>query len=365
MRVVITGGAGFIGSALVRHLVLQRGWNVTNVDKLTYAANPKSLAPVADHPNYRFIRADICDAEAMDAVFAECTPGAVMHLAAETHVDRSINSPTEFIRANVVGTHILLEAARRYWSDLRDTARSSFRFLHVSTDEVYGSLAPGEFFVETTAYDPRSPYSASKAAADHLVSAWHATYGLPTLISNCSNNYGPYQFPEKLIPLVILNALDGKPLPVYGDGRQVRDWLFVDDHVNALAQIVERGRIGQTYNIGGRAPMENIAVVEHICDAIDALRPSRHPRRRLITHVEDRPGHDRRYAIDPSKIESDLGWRAEQSFASGIAATVRWYLENETWWRPLREQVYSGARLGLLASEARNTADARPAESVA
>jgi dTDP-glucose 4,6-dehydratase len=365
MRVIITGGAGFIGSALVRHLVLQRGWHVTNVDKLTYAANLESLTPVADHQNYRFIHADICDAAAMEAVFAECRPDAVLHLAAETHVDRSINGSAEFIRANIVGTHVLLEAARRYWSSLPDTVRSGFRFLHVSTDEVYGSLGPGEFFVETTAYDPRSPYSASKASADHLVAAWHATYGLPTVISNCSNNYGPYQFPEKLVPLIILNAIDGKPLPIYGDGRQVRDWLFVDDHVAALAQIVEHGLIGETYNIGGRAPMENITVVEHICDAIDALRPSFRPRRQLITHVEDRPGHDRRYAIDPSKIESGLGWRAKQSFASGIAATVRWYLDNETWWRPLRERVYSGARLGLLTSEARNVAAARPAENVA
>lgn len=351
MKIIITGGAGFIGAALVRHLVCDRDWQVANVDKLTYAANLESLKSVSRRPNHRFFPADICDAAAMDAIFADVEPDAVIHLAAETHVDRSIDGSAEFIQTNIVGTHVLLEAARRYWSKRDGVARGRFRFLHVSTDEVFGSLPPGAFFTESTPYDPRSPYSASKAASDHLASAWHATYGLPTITTNCSNNYGPHQFPEKLIPLVTLNALEGKPLPVYGDGRQVRDWLHVDDHVKALARIVEHGRPGQTYNIGGRAPMENIAVVEHICEALDALRPSVHPRRDLIVHVEDRPGHDRRYAIDPAKLETELGWRAEQSFATGIAATVQWYLENEGWWRPLRERVYSGVRLGLPASE--------------
>lgn len=357
MKVVVTGGAGFIGSALVRHLVHDRNWHVANVDKLTYAANLESLTSISHKPNHLFFPADICDAVAMDAIFSDVQPEAVIHLAAETHVDRSINGSAEFIKTNVVGTHVLLEAARRYWSNLEDGARNRFRFLHVSTDEVYGTLSPGDFFTEDTAYDPRSPYSASKAASDHLASAWHATYGLPTITTNCSNNYGPYQFPEKLIPLVILNALEGKSLPVYGDGRQVRDWLYVDDHVKALTRVIEHGHVGETYNIGGRAPMENIAVVEHICDALDTLRPSSRPRRDLIVHVEDRPGHDRRYAIDPTKIESELGWRAEQSFAAGITATVQWYLDNEWWWRPLREGVYSGSRLGLLTPTIAQQAD--------
>lgn len=348
MNVIVTGGAGFIGSALIRYLIGVRGWRVTNVDKLTYAANLGSLTSVSDKPGYSFEKVDICDRGALDRIFSETRPEAVMHLAAESHVDRSITGSSEFVQTNVVGTHTLLEAARAYWNGLKGDAKSAFRFLHVSTDEVYGSLEPGAFFVETTPYDPRSPYSASKAASDHLVNAWHETYGLPTLITNCSNNYGPYHFPEKLIPLVLLNALEGKSLPVYGDGRQIRDWLYVDDHVKALTLVLERGRIGETYNVGGRAPTENITVVQQICDSIDALIPTEKPRRALITYVEDRPGHDRRYAIDPTKIETELGWRAEESFETGIAKTVRWYLDNEAWWRPLRERVYSGARLGLL-----------------
>lgn len=346
--VIVTGGAGFIGSALCRHLVGRRGWRVTNVDKLTYAANLASLAPIAGAQGYRLVKADICDRAAMDAVFAETRPDAILHLAAESHVDRSITGSAAFVATNVIGTHTLLEAARGYWSGLDGDAKDRFRFLHVSTDEVYGSLAPGAFFTETTPYDPRSPYSASKAASDHLVSAWHETYGLPTLITNCSNNYGPYHFPEKLIPLVLLNALEGKPLPVYGDGRQERDWLFVDDHVHAITLVLEHGRPGETYIVGGRAPRANIEVVKRLCDLLDELRPIAKPRRSLITFVADRPGHDRRYAIDPAKIERELGWRAEETFESGLEKTVRWYLDNEAWWRPLRERVYSGQRLGLV-----------------
>jgi dTDP-glucose 4,6-dehydratase len=347
MKVIVTGGAGFIGSALCRHLVGVRGWEVVNVDCLTYAANLRSLQPIANRPGYRFVQANICDRAAMDAVIAEAQPDAIMHLAAESHVDRSITGSALFMQTNIMGTYTLLEATRAYWTGLAEPKRSAFRFLHVSTDEVYGSLEPGAFFYETTPYDPRSPYSASKAASDHLARAWHETYGLPTLTTNCSNNYGPYHFPEKLIPLVLLNALEGKPLPVYGDGLNERDWLFVDDHAKALTLAVERGKVGETYNVGGRAPRANLTVVERICDTLDALRPAARPRRELITFVTDRPGHDRRYAIDPSKIEQELGWRSEETFESGIDRTVRWYLDNEDWWRPLREGVYSGERLGL------------------
>jgi dTDP-glucose 4,6-dehydratase len=320
---------------------------VVNVDCLTYAANLRSLQPIANRPGYRFVQANICDRAAMDAVIAEAQPDAIMHLAAESHVDRSITGSALFMQTNIMGTYTLLEATRAYWTGLAEPKRSAFRFLHVSTDEVYGSLEPGAFFYETTPYDPRSPYSASKAASDHLARAWHETYGLPTLTTNCSNNYGPYHFPEKLIPLVLLNALEGKPLPVYGDGLNERDWLFVDDHAKALTLAVERGKVGETYNVGGRAPRANLTVVERICDTLDALRPAARPRRELITFVTDRPGHDRRYAIDPSKIEQELGWRSEETFESGIDRTVRWYLDNEDWWRPLREGVYSGERLGL------------------
>jgi dTDP-glucose 4,6-dehydratase len=354
MRVIVTGGAGFIGSALVRHLVNDQGWDVLNIDKLTYAANLQSLATVSDKPNYRFLQADICDEAAINRALNEFAPDGILHLAAESHVDRSISSSAEFITTNIIGTHVLLEAARRYWDTLPAEQKSVFRFLHVSTDEVYGTLEDGGFFTENTAYDPRSPYSASKASSDHLVSAWHETYGLPTLITNCSNNYGPYHFPEKLIPLVLLNALEKKPLPVYGDGKQVRDWLYVEDHVKALKLVFEHGRVGETYNVGGRAPTENLTVVERICDLLDARDASQEPRRNLIRYVTDRPGHDRRYAIDPTKIETELGWRAEKTFDTGIAATVDWYLQNDWWWRPLRENVYSGMRLGLLPQPERS-----------
>lgn len=352
MRVLVTGGAGFIGSALVRYLVKEKNWTVTNVDRLTYASNLASLASVSGSPNYRFIRADICDAPAMHKALFEARPDAIFHLAAESHVDRSITGSADFVKTNILGTYTLLEAARQYWNSLRGEAKLNFRFLHVSTDEVYGSVTAPDCFVETSRYEPRSPYSATKASSDHLVRAWQETYRLPTLITNCSNNYGPYQFPEKLIPLILLSALEQKPLPVYGDGRQVRDWLYVDDHVKALTLVVERGRIGSTYNIGGRAAMENIEVVKTVCDLLDGLRPASSSHHDLITYVDDRPGHDRRYAIDPSKIETELGWRAEQTFASGIRDTVNWYLESGAWWGPIREGVYAGDRLGLTARPA-------------
>ncbi|OYW52515.1 MAG: dTDP-glucose 4,6-dehydratase [Hyphomicrobium sp. 32-62-53] len=353
-RIIVTGGAGFIGSALCRFLV-NGGAQVINVDKLTYAGNLASLASIASNPNYHFIKADICDAAAITEVLSNFRPHAIMHLAAESHVDRSIARSSTFIQTNVLGTHVLLECARAYWEQLQGGSKDQFRFLHVSTDEVYGSLPEDGFFVETTPYDPRSPYSASKASSDHLVSAWHETYGLPTLITNCSNNYGPYHFPEKLIPLVLLNALERKPLPVYGDGRQVRDWLFVEDHVKALTLVLENGRIGHTYNVGGRSALENITVVQRICDLLDERRPEGKPRRDLITFVADRPGHDRRYAIDPTKIESELGWRAQETFDTGLRKTIDWYLTHEAWWRPLRDRVYSGTRLGLLNSETAET----------
>lgn len=348
-RILVTGGAGFIGSATCRHLVAA-GEEVLNLDKLTYAGNLASLREIEAAPNYRFARVDICDRAAVAEAFAAFRPDRVIHLAAESHVDRSIGAAGDFIDTNIVGTFVMLEAARHHWSGLSAAEAERFRFLHVSTDEVYGSLGPDGLFTETTPYDPSSPYSASKAAADHLVSAWARTYGFPGLISNCSNNYGPYHFPEKLIPLVILNALHGKPLPVYGTGDNVRDWLYVEDHARALALIVERGSIGEKYNVGGRNERRNIDVVQQICAILDRLRPRGEPHAGLITFVTDRPGHDQRYAIDAGKLETGLGWRAEETFDSGIEKTVRWYIENEWWWRPLRERVYSGERLGLLAA---------------
>jgi dTDP-glucose 4,6-dehydratase len=353
MKIVVTGGAGFIGSAVCRHLVGKVGAHVVNVDKLTYAANLRSLVSVAGNPLYSFVRADICDREAMDAVFAKHAPDAVIHLAAESHVDRSINGSDAFIRTNVLGTHTLLEAARAYWMHLPEKRAQAFRFLHVSTDEVYGSLGGDGSFNEETAYDPSSPYAASKAAADHLASAWFRTFGFPAIVSNCSNNYGPYHFPEKLIPLMILNALEEKPLPVYGDGSNVRDWLYVEDHARALHLILTEGRPGEKYNVGGGNERTNLAVVEAICDLIDRLAPTEGSRRGLITFVPDRPGHDQRYAIDASRLERELGWCAEHDFDSGLAGTVRWYLDNRGWWEPLRRRVYMGERLGLVVNAAK------------
>jgi dTDP-glucose 4,6-dehydratase len=346
MRIIVTGGAGFIGSAVCRHLVLHEGFDVLNIDKLTYAANLASLEPVKGHPRYHFLKADICDRKAIDAALAAFRPDAVMHLAAESHVDRSITGSAEFIRTNVVGSYELLEAARAYWRSL--PPRNAFRFLQVSTDEVYGSLGPSGYFVEGTPYDPRSPYAASKAAGDHFVRAWHETYGFPGLISNCSNNYGPYHFPEKLIPLVVLNALEGKPLPVYGDGLNIRDWLYVEDHARALVLVLTQGRLGAKYNVGGRSERTNLQVVHTICDTLDDLVPTGRSRRDLIKFVTDRPGHDRRYAIDPSQIETELGWRATETFETGLRKTIQWYLDNRAWWQPLRDGVYGGERLGLI-----------------
>ena len=351
MRVIVTGGAGFIGSALVRQLVLEKGYEVLNVDALTYAGNEASLTLVRDRPNYRFLKANICDRAAMETAFADFRPDRVMHLAAESHVDRSITGAADFIQTNVVGTFTLLEVARGYWRSLKRTARDGFRFLHVSTDEVYGSLGDDGLFHEATPYDPSSPYSASKAASDHLAKAWHRTYGFPVVVSNCSNNYGPYHFPEKLIPLTILNALAGRRLPVYGKGENVRDWLFVEDHARALDLISERGRPGETYNVGGRNERRNIDVVRRICAVLDEQVPATAPRESLIEFVADRPGHDARYAIDATRLETELGWRARENFESGIEKTVRWYLENEWWWRPLRER-YDGERLGLTITGA-------------
>ena len=349
MRVMVTGGAGFIGSALVRHLVLEKGYDVLNVDALTYAGNLASLTSVEDKPNYRFLQADICDRGAMEKAVGEFRPDRIMHLAAESHVDRSITGAADFIQTNVIGTFTLLETARGYWSGLSEDQKDGFRFLHVSTDEVYGSLGDDGLFCEDTPYDPSSPYSASKASSDHLAKAWQRTYGLPVVVSNCSNNYGPYHFPEKLIPLTILNALAGERLPVYGKGENVRDWLYVEDHARALDLIAERGRVGETYNVGGRNERKNIDVVTRICEVLDRLAPSNRPRTDLIEFVTDRPGHDARYAIDASKLEDELGWRAQENFDTGIEKTVQWYIDNEWWWQPLKDR-YAGQRLGLLNS---------------
>lgn len=346
MRVMVTGGAGFIGSAFVRYLVGERGYSVLTIDKLTYAGCLASLRDVERHPQHQFMQIDICDQAKMTEAFRAFAPERVVHLAAESHVDRSITGAAKFIQTNVVGTFHLLESARNYWSTLDAEKQNSFRFLHVSTDEVYGSLGEDGLFSESTAYDPSSPYSASKAASDHLAKAWQRTYGIPVLVSNCSNNYGPYHFPEKLIPLTILNAISGRDLPIYGIGDNVRDWLYVEDHVRALDLIADRGAIGETYNVGGRNERRNIDVVRAICSVLDDVMPGSAPYADQIRFVSDRPGHDSRYAIDANKLETELGWRAQESFETGIQKTVRWYLANEWWWRPLRER-YDGARLGL------------------
>jgi dTDP-glucose 4,6-dehydratase len=340
---LVTGGAGFIGSAVVR-LAVRRGYRVVNVDALTYAACLENVAPVANAPGYVFEQADIRDRAALDRIFADHRPDAVMHLAAESHVDRSIDGPGTFVETNVTGTFQLLEAARAHW--LRSGRPAGFRFHHVSTDEVFGSLGAEGRFREESPYDPRSPYAATKAAADHLVRAWGETYGLPVVVSNCSNNYGPYHFPEKLIPVVILNALHGRPIPVYGDGGNVRDWLYVEDHAEALLLVLERGRTGRTYAIGGESEARNIDLVRMICRLMDDRRPEGAPHERLITFVADRPGHDRRYAIDPARIRAELGWRPTVTLAEGLARTVDWYLANEAWWRPLLGRDGVGRRLG-------------------
>jgi len=348
VKILVTGGAGFIGSAVVRHIINNTQDSVVNVDKLTYAGNLESLSDVSESQRYFFEQADICDAAAMARIFAEHKPDAVMHLAAESHVDRSITGPADFIETNIVGTYVLLEAARAYWSILDEDAKQAFRFHHISTDEVYGDLPhpdeaqPGEplpLFTENTAYAPSSPYSASKASSDHLVRAWLRTYGMPTLVTNCSNNYGPYHFPEKLIPLVILNALEGKPLPIYGKGDQIRDWLYVEDHARALYTVVTQGVAGETYNIGGHNEKQNLDVVHTICDLLDEIVPKEGSYRDQITYVTDRPGHDRRYAIDADKISRELGWKPQETFESGIRKTVQWYLDNQRW----VENVKSGA----------------------
>ena len=345
-RYVVTGGAGFIGSALCHLLLSDPETKVVAVDRMTYAANPATLASLAGKPGFRHVEADVCDADEMRKVVADAAPDAVFHLAAETHVDRSIDGPAAFISTNLVGTYAMLEAARDYWAGLGGAARHRFRFVHVSTDEVFGSLGAEGVFTETSRYDPSSPYSASKAGADHLAKAWQRTYGLPVVVSNCSNNYGPRQFPEKLIPLMILNALEGKRLPIYGDGSNVRDWLHVEDHAKALRLMAETGVPGEVYCVGGGAERTNLQIVNEICRILDVQRPGGAPHNKLIEFVEDRPAHDHRYAIDPAKIGKELGWASAQDFEKGLEATVSWYLENETWWRPVRDGHYRGERLG-------------------
>ncbi len=352
MKMIVTGGAGFIGSAVIRYLMQEHpDVTVINVDKLTYAGNLESLLTVENNPNYHFEQVDICDADEIGRIFKQYQPDAIMHLAAESHVDRSIDGPAEFIQTNITGTYTLLEAARQYWLKLDEMPKAAFRFHHVSTDEVYGSLGKTGLFTETSTYRPNSPYSASKASSDHLVRAWHKTYGLPVVITNCSNNYGPYQFPEKLIPLVTLNALAGKPLPIYGKGDQIRDWLYVDDHARALFRVMTQGKVGETYNIGGHNEKQNIDVVHTICQVLEELVPQ-HPAgvknyKDLITYVADRPGHDQRYAIDAGKIKQDLGWIPEETFETGMKKTIQWYLDNRVWCERVQSGKYQQERLGL------------------
>ncbi|USD65125.1 dTDP-glucose 4,6-dehydratase [Vibrio sp. SCSIO 43136] len=352
MKILVTGGAGFIGSAVIRHIIKNTSDSIVNVDKLTYAGNLESLLEVDSNERYAFEAVDICDRIELDRIFSQYKPDAVMHLAAESHVDRSIDGPAAFIETNIVGTYALLEASRAYWNGLSSEKKATFRFHHISTDEVYGDLeGTDELFTEKTSYEPSSPYSASKASSDHLVRAWLRTYGLPTIVTNCSNNYGPYHFPEKLIPLMILNALDGKKLPVYGDGMQIRDWLFVEDHARALYRVVTKGKVGETYNIGGHNEKANIEVVQTICGLLEELVPVKPEGVTnyldLITYVTDRPGHDVRYAIDASKIERELGWKPEETFESGIRKTVEWYLNNKEWWTRVLDGSYAGERLGV------------------
>jgi len=356
VKILVTGGAGFIGSAVVRHIINETQDSVINVDKLTYAGNLESLVDVAASERYAFVQADICDQSAMISIFEQHQPDAVMHLAAESHVDRSITGPAAFVETNVVGTYTLLEATRQYWANLEPTRKAAFRFHHISTDEVYGDLphpdewkedAPLPLFTENTPYAPSSPYSASKASSDHLVRAWQRTYGLPTLVTNCSNNYGPYHFPEKLIPLVILNALEGKPLPVYGKGDQIRDWLYVEDHARALYKVVTEGIVGETYNIGGHNEKKNIDVVQKICELLDKMVPKKETYKNQISYVTDRPGHDRRYAIDASKISKELNWQPDETFETGIAKTIRWYLSNTDWCQRVQDGTYQRERLGI------------------
>lgn len=362
MKILVTGGAGFIGSAVIRHIIKNTSDSVVNVDKLTYAGNLESLIEVDSSERYAFEQVDICNRSELDRVFAEHKPDAVMHLAAESHVDRSITGPAAFIETNIVGTYTLLEATREYWNALEEGTKAEFRFHHISTDEVYGDLAhPDEvpegselpMFLETTPYEPSSPYSASKASSDHLVRAWLRTYGLPTIVTNCSNNYGPYHFPEKLIPLVILNALEGKDLPIYGKGDQIRDWLFVEDHARALYKVVTEGKVGETYNIGGHNEKKNLEVVNTICDTLDKLVPKESKYAEQITYVQDRPGHDRRYAIDSSKMQRELNWTPEETFETGLRKTVQWYLDNSTWCQNVQDGSYQRERLGVEATESK------------
>jgi len=349
MKIFITGGAGFIGSALIRYLISETEHEIVNIDKLTYAGNLESLQPIASSSRYHFEHVDICDSSKINALFNQYNPDAIMHLAAESHVDRSIDGPLEFVQTNVMGTAVLLDEAKKYWNQLNEEKKSSFRFHHISTDEVYGSLGETGLFREDTPYDPSSPYSASKSSSDHLVRAWHRTFGLPVVITNCSNNYGPYQFPEKLIPLVLLNAKAGKPLPIYGKGNQIRDWLYVDDHARALFRVLEKGTPGETYNIGGNNEKTNLEVVHTICDILEELLPDSPytPFKDLITYVADRPGHDLRYAIDATKIKDDLDWEPAETFETGIRKTLEWYLDNPKWCQHVLDGSYQGERLGL------------------